>query len=74
MFIEHDLARHVLISVQMWLHLLCVCQGLSPFDFFPRLAQLGYRHLKKTSKLKITVLTNVITILNMPVNTDEGGQ
>lgn len=39
------------------------------------LATAGVQTLKKkTSKLKISALTNVITIFNMPVNIDEGEQ
>lgn len=50
------------------------CQILLLFDSVSSSPQLGLKPSTKTSKLEISVLTDVITIFNMPVNTDEGGQ
>lgn len=74
MFIEHDLAGPVLISVQMWLHLSSSVPASVSFRLLLPSPQLGYKPLKKTSKLEISVLTNVIAIFNMPVNIDGGEQ
>ena len=71
---EPDLAGLVLISVQMWLHLSPPVPASVSFWLRLPSPQLGHKPLKKTSKLEISVLTDVIAIFNMPVNIDEGEQ
>lgn len=69
----------VLISLQVRLHLsmrrasICLRLTLSPLGA-ARVTIPPPPPQTKTSKLKISALTDVITISNVPVNTDEGGQ
>lgn len=75
MFIEHDLAgprSHLRPNV---VTPLLLCASICLFLTISPLATAGSQTLKKkTSKLKISVLTDVITNFNMPVNIDEGEQ